>query len=170
MAASVLVRRIVLNANESAIDANLDQDYGLQDEIVKLFLTMPSGHAVSIITSRCVVLNALLTTPHPQNPELYRWAQYLGWVAFGTQVISIGMTCLLVQLLVVIIMYVSTVLVVGQTGSVEYRVGSKLVFTRVEADPKEGFRTAAYARLWLTETEEESMLMWGLFPQRSNIG
>jgi hypothetical protein len=42
------------------------------------------------------------------------------------------------------------------------------VFVLKREDSKVPFRAAAYARLSLTESEEEFILHWNLFPHRSN--
>ncbi|KAA8571381.1 hypothetical protein EYC84_001384 [Monilinia fructicola] len=169
MASSVVVRRIILEANESALDKILEGDGQLPDEMVKVFVTTPSGDAVTVFTSRRVVLDCLLTTPHPQKPTLYRLTRAVGWLAFGTQTIALGMSSLLIQMVSVLIICISTVMVVAQVGSNEMRVGTRLKLLRKDANVSEGLRPAAYARLRLTKEEEDSMVAWNLFPHRTNV-
>ncbi|KAJ5591437.1 hypothetical protein N7450_005409 [Penicillium hetheringtonii] len=53
-----------------------------------------------------------------------------------------------------------------QIGAERYRIGGSMRLVR--KDSLDQFRAATYAHLNLTPTEEECMVNWHLFPQRSN--
>lgn len=167
MAVSVFVRKIILWQNRRRLDLVLSERKAASDEIVKVFLTTPTGKAVSIYAPRLIVTDCLLTTPRPPEPRLYNIIRTVGWVAFGAHVISLGMTVLFNQILSVCILLAATVLVVQQVGDRQDRVGSYLSFNISVAGGNE-FRAAAFARLRLSENEENSMIQWNLFPHRSN--
>lgn len=171
MVISVLVRRLVLQENEKALDENATcawKDPKKAEEEVKVFLETPFGDAATVFTSRRVVVRCLLTTPRPQNQTYYLSIRFFGWLAFAAQVISLGMSCLFVQILTVVIVCLSTVLVIWQVGSDEHCVGKQLLLTKAQACKGEESRSWAYMRLDLNDTEQDSMVAWSLFPQRSN--
>lgn len=166
MAISVFVRRVVLEANEKAIDNNATEAWQYPtkaEEDVKLLLETPFGEHITALTTRRVLISCLLTTPRPRNPAYYRLTRALGWLAFAAQVVSLGMSCLFVQILTVFVVCLSTVLVTGQIGSDEQCVGKCLLLkkTREEGSP-------AYVGLVLNDTEKDSMISWGFFPKRSD--
>lgn len=171
LALSVLVRQIILGQNRHAVDASVTEKRRLQgapETMVKVFLTMPTGKAITIKAPRDIVINCLLTNPQPHRASLYRNMQILGWLAFGSHVVSLGMMTLLNQLLTICILIAGTVLVLYHIGDEENSIGSSLQLTCSIATGK-AFRAAAYARLELTEDEEDSMIRWNLFPHKSNL-
>jgi hypothetical protein len=167
MAASVLVRKAILGQNRRTLDLAATKSKEHPDDIVKVFLTMPSGKAVSIHAPRLIVIDCLLTTPRPPHSWFYNGMRALGWVAFGSQIISLGMATLFNQLLSVCLMLVATLLVVLQVGDSRENIGLHLSFKISNAKGGE-FRAAAYARFKLSEQEENSMIQWNLFPHKSN--
>lgn len=168
MLVSVLVRRVVVSVNSEALDrAVLDPSYA-PEEVVKVFLTTPSGKGVTILAPRVVVINCLLTKPRPRNRHAYLGARAAGWVAFGVHVISLGMSSLFIQILSTFVILVGTMATVYQIGSRECQIGSRLMLEQVDTGRDQDYRAAAYARLLLSEKEEESMVQWHLFPHRSN--
>jgi hypothetical protein len=167
MAISVVVRQIVLQQNRQALDATVAKNTEEPDVIVKVFVTLPTGRAVTVLSPRRIVIDCLLTTPRPHRPLLYDGSRALGWIAFGSHIISLGMASLFSQLLSVILLIISTVILARRIGDDESRIGSRLRLECLDAKGKD-FRAAAYARLRLTEKEEESMLQWNLFPHKSN--
>lgn len=168
MLTSVLVRRAVVSANNQALGrAVLDPSY-TAEEVVKVFLTTPAGKGVTILAPRLVVINCLLTKPRPGNRHAYLGARAVGWAAFGVHVISLGMSSLFIQILSTFVILVGTVATVFQVGSTECQIGSRLMLEQVDNGRDHDYRAAAYARLHLSEKEEESMVQWHLFPHRSN--
>jgi len=170
MALSVLVRQIVLGQNRHALDVSVTEKrrlHGAPETLVKVFLTMPTGEAITIKAPRDIVINCLLTNPQPHRASLYRSMQILGWLAFGSHVVSLGMMTLFNQLIAVCMLISGTVLVLYHVGDDECLIGSCLKLTCSVATGK-AFRAAAYARLKLTKDEEDSMIRWNLFPHKSN--
>jgi len=90
-----------------------------------------------------------------------------GWVAFACHVISLGMTCLFSQLLSVAVLIGGTVLKIYHYQDDKSRIGFALVLQRID-ESRRDFRAATYARLQLSQKEEESMIQWNLFPHESN--
>lgn len=90
----------------------------------------------------------------------------LGWLAFGVHVIALGITSLFCQLPTVSLLIVATVLAVWQVGTDQEHIGRRIEAKREGAQVP--FRAAAYARLDLTSAQEDSMVLWNLFPHRSN--
>lgn len=167
MAVSVAVRQYALQQNQEALGSAVAESRGDLNSPVRAFLTMPTGEAVTVIASRGVIINGLLTTPRPPNPVVYKFLGMAGWVAFACHVISLGMTCLLGQLLSVAVLIGGTVLKIYHCQDDKSRIGSALVMRRID-EPGRDFRAAAYARLQLSQKEEKSMIQWNLFPHKSN--
>ncbi|KAI9860214.1 MAG: hypothetical protein M1813_006324 [Trichoglossum hirsutum] len=166
MLLSVIVRWVILGQNRNALDHAVGEAQKTSDQLVKVFLTIPNGKVVTILTTRGIVIDCLLTTPRPPNPRVYDIAQAIGWIAFGAHIVSLGMTTLFCQIMSICLLFVSTVLAVRQIGTDRYRIGQQMRLLR--EDSKERFREAAYARLLLTPEEENSMVQWHVFPQKSN--
>ena len=167
MAISVVVRRFTIGQTLAALDIAACKSNIRANEPVKVLLTLPTGNLVVMKVPRGVVLHCLLTTPRPSNSQLYNFMRMVGWVGFSTHIICLGMTSLLNQLLAIALLLVSTVLVAQRIGDDETRIGSHLHIQREDAVGSD-FRAAAMARMELSDTEEETMLAWNLFPQRSN--
>lgn len=138
----------------------------MSDQLVKVFMTLPNGKAITIITTRGIVINCLLTTPRPPSPRLYSIALAAGWLVFGIHIIALGMATLFCQILSVVLLITSTFLATRQSGMNPQPIGRRLLLRRTDA--KEQFRAAAYARLQLTPAEEDSMVQWHLFPHKQN--
>ncbi|KAI8935181.1 hypothetical protein NX059_007774 [Plenodomus lindquistii] len=166
MMLSVFVRQIVLDQNRLALKRAMKGVENAPDQQVKVFVTLPNGKAISLHTTRGIVIECLLTTPVPPHPRLYDVTRSVGWIAFGIHVVSLGMACLVTQLLVVALLTSSTIVACRQIGSDREHVGGCMMIKR--ADSHVPFRAAAYARLELTPAQEQSMVLWNLFPHRSN--
>lgn len=168
MLTSVLVRRAVVSANTRALDHAVSHPSYAAEEVVKVFLTTPAGKGVTILATRLVVINCLLTKPRPGNRHAYLGVRAVGWAAFGVHVVTLGMSSLFIQILSTFVILVGTVATVFQVGSMECQIGSRLMLEQVDNWRDQDYRAAAYARLNLSEKEEESMVQWHLFPNRSN--
>lgn len=166
MLLSVVVRQVVLGQNRLALDRAVEGIQNTLDHPVKVFITLPNGKAISLHTTRGIVIECLLTTPTPPHPRLYDVMRSLGWLAFGIHVVSLGMACLITQLVAVALLISSTIVACRQIGSDPRSVGRRLQLKRVDSHVP--FRAAAYARLELTPAQEHSMVLWNLFPHRSN--
>lgn len=169
MLVSVGVRYIILSQNRKALDKAIKKTSQSSNELVKVFLTLSNGKAVTIVTSRDIVTNCLLTTPRPPNSTVYASGRAVGWLVFGVHVISLGMSTLFIQLLSVCLLLTATALVLWQVGDDDSRVGSRMLLEVSHAEGRDS-RSAAYARLHLTKQEEDAMVCWSMFPQRWNEG
>ncbi|KAI0845010.1 hypothetical protein F5Y00DRAFT_265975 [Daldinia vernicosa] len=89
------------------------------------------------------------------------------WGTFGAHAICLGMTSLFNQILCVVALLVGTYLTAIHIGDSREAIGNRLWLEEDMGDPKWN-RSLAYARLEMTDTEEECMVRWGLMPQRSN--
>ncbi|PWY88048.1 hypothetical protein BO94DRAFT_535060 [Aspergillus sclerotioniger CBS 115572] len=167
MLISIIVRKVIVHQNRTAISRSALQAYDTSSEAVKTFWTLPTGTVVTIYTPRGVLTNTLLTNPRPGHPRLYKLMRAIGWVGFGCHVISLGMTTLFNQIVTVAVLLVSTVIVVHRIGEDEHLIGENIAVSRHD-DLEEQFRAATYARLELSEKEEQSMVLWNLFPHESN--
>ena len=72
------------------------------------------------------------------------------------------------QIIAIVVMIVSSVVVCRQIGTDKAHIGSMMKIKRIDSDVS--FRAAAYAKLELSGTQEDSMVMWNLFPHRTNQG
>ncbi|RBR03241.1 uncharacterized protein FIESC28_11795 [Fusarium coffeatum] len=164
MLISVLVRQIVVGSNRRSLDAAVEAIKS-NDE-VKALISLPNGRLVTIYTSRGIVMDCLLTTPRPLNPKFYNATRTVGWAVFGAHVISLGMASLFCQIYAVLLLLVPTVLVAKLVGNQDTEIGRRLSMKRTDSLVR--FRAAAYARLELTQVQEDAMVAWHLFPLRSN--
>ncbi|KAF2642223.1 hypothetical protein P280DRAFT_468656 [Massarina eburnea CBS 473.64] len=164
---SCFVRKIVIEMCKDTLDDAAEEAEKTDCEPVKVFLTMPTGQGVTIRTSRSVIINCLLTEPRTTHRKFYDTVRGLGWLTFGCQVVALGMSSFLIQLLTVVVMVSATVLATRGVGDDETRIGQRLLLKRSEYDGT-GFRAKSYARLDLKDTEEDSMVHWNMFPRRSN--
>ncbi|KAF5664291.1 hypothetical protein FHETE_7174 [Fusarium heterosporum] len=167
MIAMVILRQLMLWELRLSIDKAVEKSIRDPGDDVKALLTLPDGRAVTILGSRAMVVNCLLTDPRPLHPQLYKFFQFVAWIAFGAQAIALGMSTLFHQILCVVIMLSGTFLTAIHIGDLPSRIGTKL-HLGVDLGNPDWFRSPAYARFDLTETEEETMVRWNLMPQRSN--
>ncbi|KAL9619787.1 MAG: hypothetical protein Q9160_005623 [Pyrenula sp. 1 TL-2023] len=170
MIVSVVVRTFVVGQNRNAIDEAACRGRALNPEKAKLLCILPNGKSVIIHASTGVITNCLIIDPKPACPSLYTVMRWIGWIAFTTHVISIGMSTLFVQIYTVILVVVPSVLTVHCVGSNENLIGRCLSVDRDEnlkSNP-EGRRLRTYIDLELTQEEEAVMLEWNLFPKRCN--
>ena len=168
MIISSIVRLLVVDQNRKAIDIAATQGLLLSSDIVKTFWILPNGKAVTMYAPRGVIINCFLTSPRPPHQRLYIGARYLGWISFGVHVITLGMACLVNQMITVSILIISTIVTAWRLSADKFGVGSRLRFARRDHPDVGDSRSGAYIRLRLSYTEEQSMLGWNLLPQRSN--
>lgn len=169
LALSVAVRRYMLSENRRFLDNVAGCLRGTDAEMVKVFCTLANGRAVTLFAPRGIVTKGFLTTPRPDHRGLYAMCRAVGWVTFGLHVICIGQTTLFIQILTVVCMITATVVCIYGFGCDELSIGRKMhIYALNDLGAADDRRTMAYARLRLTDEEENSMLSWGLLPQRSN--
>lgn len=167
MLASVAVRCIVQVENRRAIDLAVKNSEETSREEVKILVSLPNSKIVTIRTTRGIAIDCLLTTPRVRNPKLYNATRALAWVFFGVHIISLGMACLFSQIIAIVLLISATVIAARQIGMDRGHIGHRMNLERFD-DSKHSFRAATYAQLKLSREEEESMVIWSLFPHRSN--
>lgn len=163
----IIIREMSLRLNRTALALAAAETGDGLSQPVKVFLTAPNGKALSLFSSRGILINCLLTTPRTPHHHLYNSILMIGWLAFGCHVISLGMATLVYQLPAVALLIGATILRVRHVGDDEYQIASRLKLDLKVAE-RQDFRAAAYARLQLSPKEEDSMLQWSLFPHKSN--
>jgi hypothetical protein len=156
-----------LHLLRQALDDQVIRGVQKSSDQVKVFVTLPNGKSVSILTSRGIVLGCLLTEICPRNHFLHLALQGLTWLAFGVAMVTLGMACLVMQVIIVAWLIVPSAIVLRQFGCDESRISPHL---RINRNNAVGIDTRAkcYARLSLLEEEERAFVDWHLFPQRSN--
>ncbi|PGH27908.1 hypothetical protein AJ80_00458 [Polytolypa hystricis UAMH7299] len=167
MAFSVLLRQLMASQLRSSIDKtieNLQDDPGAD---VKIFLTLPNGKAVTILGSRQIVVNCILTDARPVSPRYYYLMRVASWAVFGAHAITLGMSTLFNQIFSVVALLLGTYLTAAHVGDSREAIGTRLRLEVDMGDPA-WFRPPAYARLNMSPAEEEHMVHWSMMPQRSN--
>ncbi|KAJ5192194.1 hypothetical protein N7449_008336 [Penicillium cf. viridicatum] len=169
MAVSVISRQFMVARLRSSIDKtiqSLKEDPGPD---VKVFITLPSGKAVTIFGPRMIVVSCLLAEAQPTQPQFYYLMRMASWAAFGAHAITLGMSDLFNQVLTVVILLLSTYLTARHAGGYREAIGTQFCLEVDMGDP--GLPCgAAYIRLDMSTTEENSMVHWSMMPQRSNSG
>ncbi|KAF2500700.1 hypothetical protein BU16DRAFT_602708 [Lophium mytilinum] len=170
IAASIVVRCFLLQQVRSVIDQIniIDHMKERNGQEVKALMVLPTGSAVTICATRGIIL-ALLTTPsHLQRQQLAM--RCIGWAAFVGNALTLGSASLFYQMICVVIQTLSTVLYTWGVWEERFEVGSRLKL-EIDNEPPDIIkddRRTAYARLNLSETEENCMVAWALAPQRGN--
>ena len=168
MTVSVLVRWYLVKQHRDFLDQEAASLSGSDLASVKILCQLDDGRAVTLLAPRGIVRSCFLTTPRFRTKNLYDTVRALGWLGFGCHVICIGQSTLFIQILTVVIMVTATVLHVRGLGCNVLHLGRRMDIYRVDSSPDDDFRTMAYIRLQLSSEEEQNMLTWSLFPQRSN--
>lgn len=164
----VIVRCYMVEQNRIFLDRVVASLSGPQAEFIKAFCILSDGRAVTLFAPRGLIVEGFLTTPRPYQRSPYRAARALCWLAFGFHVVCIGQATLFIQILTVVGMISATVLCCLGWGCNEYDIGRLIRVHPVSVNGQEDRRVLAYARLDLSDKEEDSMLAWGLVPQRTN--
>ena len=160
------MRCYILSACRRARDSNaIRAEYS--PDPVKLFVTLPNGKVVSVHTTLGITVKCLLTEAQPENVRLHKAIRAINWVAFALHAVALGMASLRIQLMLVLLLLLSTILVVQRIGSDESHVGRYLRIIQTD-DANVDTRSKAYLKLNLNTSEEESMIKWDLLPLESN--
>ncbi|CAO2651277.1 Nn.00g095740.m01.CDS01 [Neocucurbitaria sp. VM-36] len=170
----IMVRVWILWAMRQSLDANVERARsGTESNKVKLFISLPTGDRVTIRTTTGITQGCLLTEARPYSSKSHLVARTIAWIAFGIHVVSLGMACLAVQLVLLTFTLAFSIAAVQGWhsegwNSNETQMGSRMVIKRYDAD---GTQTLAktYAMLDLSDEEEQNLLDWSLIPTRSNM-
>jgi hypothetical protein len=163
---TILMRSIILDAYRRSLDEHTITAEA-SPEPVKLFITLPNGKVVSVRTTRGITVQCLLTEARPSNVPLHQLARAIDWVSFALHAVALGMASLATQIILVVVVLVSTVIEVQRFGADESHIGHHLRMFQTD-DHAVDSRSKAYLKLDLDTNQEESMVKWDLFPLRSN--
>lgn len=163
----VFARGYMLFALRSSLDSLIEEAEKHDRDRVTLFLTLPNGRAVTILTTRGITVKVLLTEAVPEDWLLYMFFRGLTWVAFGVLVFSLGSASLCAQAVIVVTMLLSTVAVVNRLGCNEQQVGRRLGILQVDV-PGEDARRQVFLNMHLNPEQEEALLSWHLLPMKYN--
>lgn len=168
---SVICRQYILHELLHSIDTSAVTvpEHDPMRAIVKCLVQFPDGKALTLFTSRGILMKVLLPRPTPLNFRRYHLARYIAWLGFGSHVITLGMSALVSQLATVVVLLLSTTLLVFRVFAIEGRIGPKIRAQRFDEKDGHGSYSRAYLRMKLTENEESLLVAWNLAPQRTNI-
>lgn len=162
---SVIVRAYLMEANRRGLDAAARLHARSGNE--ELFLVvLNDSRMISMTAPQGTVLNCFVKKPRPPRPRLYFSMRMIGWLAFATQVIAIGMSSLATQIITVVVISVSTVLTVFRIGCEEFMIGNALQATILTL-PGPDSRKAAYIALGLNTQQLDALKAWNLVPLRN---
>ena len=171
MALSTLSRYIIIQQSTQILDKNAMEGLGWSGGNVEktTFWILRSGDAVTIRAPKGLLVNCLLTNPVPRGP-IHFAASAVGWLAFGGFAVTLGMATLFIQILVLVIMLSCTCLVVWHVGDDDTAIGKHIMIEGKVEPGDSNTRAEAYFKLGLSKEQEENLLRWSLFPQKTNEG
>ena len=174
LVALVFVQVCILSDFRGSIDEAIKQldNQATKKGEVKLFITMPNGNRLTVITTTGIAQDVLLTEARPASEKLHLASRAICWLGFGVHAVTLGMACLAVQLLIITVTLVSSVAMIqgwfseGSNSNDTY-IGSRLLISR-QIDERIGSMSSVYVLLDLNEEEEQNMIAWSLFPTQHN--
>lgn len=174
LVALVFVRVCILFDFRGSIDEAIKQldNQATKKGEVKLFITMPNGNRLTVITTTGIAQDVLLTEARPASEKLHLASRAICWLGFGVHAVTLGMACLAVQLLIITVTLVSSVAMIQGwfsegSNSDETCIGNRLSITQSH-DGSAGSNASQYVCLEMTEAEEQNMVAWSFFPTQHN--
>jgi len=174
LVALVFVRVCILSDFRGSIDEAIKQldNQATKKGEVKLFITMPNGNRLTVITTTGIAQDVLLTEARPASEKLHLASRAICWLGFGVHAVTLGMACLAVQLLIITVTLVSSVAMIQGwfsegSNSDETCIGNRLSITQSH-DGSVGSNASQYVCLEMTEAEEQNMVAWSFFPTQHN--
>lgn len=164
---TIVTRTCVLYGCRRNLDRHVVRAGENSTDAVKLFVTLPSGKAVSVHTTRGITVECLLTEAQPENRQVHQAVRAVAWAGFALHAVALGMASLCMQLFLVAALLLPTVTVVQQYGCDEACVGRYLRLRQIN-DMEINTRSKAYVKLDLSSLEEDAMVGWNLFPMKTN--
>ena len=185
MIISVLVRWYIIKKNRDWLDDAVDRGES-QDttDITAIIITSDSRmitmKAPGGLMTQCFTTD-LQPSQEPRNTDepsradvMYEIARWIGWLAYGAHVVTIGQSVLVTQIITVVLIVVPTLGVCLDPSRKHTcnskKIGSRLRVTvdRWETGADEQRRSDAYARLNLDPAEERLIKKWDLTPEDSS--
>lgn len=165
----------------------------------KLIVILPDARAVALRIPDCLVKFCFVYSPKPPDskdetklgrtfpPKLkesdednvpgrselryYKVWRAIAWAAFGAHVVTIGMSCLVSQIITVFIIVGPTILITYGFGCDQTRIGTRLRASMTElphCTEAEEKRVDMYAFLDLEPDQDDSLHQWSLTPHKTN--
>ena len=117
---SILVRAHIVQAHKQAIDSRVaEASTTYKDGLpFKCLLVAQEGHHITMVVPTCLMVpvSPLISLLSPPHRLVFDVVKFSGWVAFAVHVISIGMSCLMVQLYTVCLLVIPTILLILRFG------------------------------------------------------
>jgi hypothetical protein len=169
MVLSTLSRYITIQQSKRILDENARTGLGWSGGETEqtTFWILRSGDAVTIRAPKGLLVNCLLTNPAPRG-LVHFVSRAVGWLSFGGFAVTLGMATLFIQILVVVIMLSCTCVIVWHVGDDDQAIGTHIRILQEENPQDSDTRAEAYFKLGLSNEQEEDLLRWSLFPQRTN--
>ncbi|OBS16286.1 hypothetical protein FPOA_13073 [Fusarium poae] len=130
MVASVAVRVVLVRENQAGIDRAIQQGFKEpknKGQLAKVIVVTDDSKVITMKIPRVLVGRIFTQTPQVPHPIAYECSRWIGWVAFGVQIISLGMASLLTQTCTVVLIVLSTVLTVFKFGCDDRRLRTSII-------------------------------------------
>ena len=175
MILSVIVRWILIRQNrlelrKLAAGARRKLKAGLKahTDLKKMLVEPPNSGKIVVNYIPGALITCFLLPLDKPHQTLYRSARFVGWVAFGVHVISIGQSSLVAQLMTIAIMTFGTMAAIYRVGCDETEFGHFLRAETKVAYPLTQQRRDCFVELEPTLDEENALKSWSLMPLESN--
>lgn len=167
---SVKAQHIIVRQFRTGIDKQIDALSNKKDanQLCKSMLVTPFGHTVMLQAPRAIITEVILTNPKTPSQSIYHIARILGWVGFGVHAICLGMSTLVNQIAIVVVLLTSTLITAYYMGADHQNIGSRLQIKRHNLNGELDSRLEACIEFKLNHLEEENLELWGELPSRSN--
>ncbi|KAH6870693.1 hypothetical protein BKA58DRAFT_181568 [Alternaria rosae] len=174
LVALVVIRACILYDFRDSIDEAIKKldDQETKKTEVKLFITSPNGKRLTVVTMTGIAQEVLPIEARPRSENLHLVSRAFCWLAFGVHAVTLGMTCLAIQLLIITVTLVSSVAMIQGwfsegSNSNDTCIRSRLLINR-QIDERIGSMSSIYVLLDLTEEEDQNMIAWSIFPTQHN--
>jgi hypothetical protein len=132
MLASVAVRVVLVRENQAGIDRAIQERFKEEEpknkgQLAKVIVVTDDSKVITMKIPRVLVGRIFTQTPQVPHPIAYECSRWIGWVAFGVQIISLGMASLLTQICTVVLIVLSTVLTVFKFGCDDRRLRTSII-------------------------------------------
>ncbi|KAF7177483.1 hypothetical protein CNMCM7691_005736 [Aspergillus felis] len=94
--------------------------------IAKVIVVTDDSKAVTIAAPAYLIQSLFTTNPDVPNQGIYQATRFLGWVAFGVHVVTIGMSALYTQICTVVVMLTATILSAFKVGCDDSYMGRRI--------------------------------------------
>ncbi|PKX93516.1 uncharacterized protein P174DRAFT_440823 [Aspergillus novofumigatus IBT 16806] len=94
--------------------------------IAKVIVITDESKAVTIAAAAHLIQLLFTTAPDVPNHGIYQATRFLGWVAFGVHVVTIGMSALYTQICTVVVMVTATILTAFKFGCDDSHMGRRI--------------------------------------------